>query len=56
MELVLTGDMMSAKEACERGLAARVLPDDKLLDEAVAQAAKIASYSRPIVEIAARAR
>jgi len=52
MELVLTGDMISATEAAERGLAARVLPDDRLLDEAVAQAAKIASYSKPIVEIA----
>ena len=49
MELVLTGDMMSAEEACTRGLVARVVPAAELLDDAVKTAAKIASMSQPIV-------
>ena len=52
MELVLTGDMMSAEEACTRGLVARVVPAAELLDDALGQAAKIASMSQPIVAMA----
>ena len=52
MELVLTGDMMSAEEACSRGLVARVVPADALLDDAMKQAGKIASMSQPIVAMA----
>jgi enoyl-CoA hydratase/carnithine racemase len=52
MELVLTGDMMSAEEACSRGLAARVVPHDQLVDDAVATAAKISEMSQPVVAIA----
>ena len=52
MELVLTGDMMSAEEACSRGLAARVIPHAELLDDALKTAGKIASMSQPIVSMA----
>ena len=48
MELTLTGDMMSAEEACSRGLVARVVPSDQLLDDALKQAGKIASMSQPV--------
>jgi len=52
MELVLTGDMMSAEEAAARGLAARVIPAAELLDDALKTGAKIASMSKPIVTMA----
>mmetsp|Transcript_52239 Transcript_52239/g.135434 ORF Transcript_52239/g.135434 Transcript_52239/m.135434 type:complete len:283 (-) Transcript_52239:232-1080(-) len=52
MELVLTGEMMTAQEAVERGLVARVVPSDELVDDAIKTAAKIASHSQPIVSIA----
>ena len=52
MELVLTGDMMSAEEACSRGLVSRVVPHAELLDDALKTANKIASMSSPIVSIA----
>ena len=47
MDLCLTGRMMDANEALRAGLVSRVLPTDKLLDEALATAEKIASYSLP---------
>jgi enoyl-CoA hydratase len=52
MDLILTGRMMDAVEAERCGLVARVVPPDKLLDEALAAAAKVASYSQPIVMMA----
>jgi enoyl-CoA hydratase len=45
MDLVLTGRMMDAAEAERSGLASRVVPVDKLLEEALAAAGKIASLS-----------
>ena len=48
MEMCLTGRMMDAAEAERSGLVSRVLPADKLIDEAKAVAQKIASQSRPI--------
>jgi enoyl-CoA hydratase/carnithine racemase len=45
MDLILTGRMMDAAEAERSGLVARVVPLDKLLDEARAAAAKIAALS-----------
>ena len=48
MDLILTGRMMDAAEAERAGLVSRVLPADKLLEEAKAAAKKIASQSRPI--------
>ena len=47
MDLCLTGRMMDAQEALRAGLVSRVMPVDKLLDEAMATAQKIASYSLP---------
>lgn len=52
MDLILTGRMMDAAEAERSGLVARVVAPDKLMDEALAAAAKIASYSHPIVMMA----
>lgn len=52
MELTLTGDMMSAEEAVSRGLASRIVPAAKLLDDAIATAAKIAANSEPVTAIA----
>jgi enoyl-CoA hydratase/carnithine racemase len=45
MEMMLTGRMMDAAEAERSGLVSRVLPADKLIEEAVAVAAKIAAQS-----------
>ena len=55
MDLVLTGRMMDAAEAERSGLVARVVPADKLLDEALAAAAKIASFSLPATLMAKEA-
>ena len=49
MDLCLTGRMMDAAEAERSGLVARVVPTDKLLDEARAAAKAMASYSLPAV-------
>ncbi|MBX3483679.1 enoyl-CoA hydratase [Phenylobacterium sp.] len=45
MDMVLTARMMDAAEAERAGLVSRVVPADKLIDEAVAAAAKIAAQS-----------
>ncbi|AVA20101.1 enoyl-CoA hydratase [Rhizobium sp. CB3171] len=55
MDMILTGRMMDAAEAERSGLVSRVVPADKLLDEALAAAAKIASLSRPSVLMAKEA-
>jgi len=52
MELVLTGDNLTAAEAAARGLVSRVVPATMLLDEAFETANKIAALSKPIVAIA----
>ena len=52
MDMVLTGRMMDAAEAERSGLVARVVPADKLLEEALGMAAKIASFSLPAVMMA----
>ncbi|HWS13592.1 MAG TPA: enoyl-CoA hydratase [Rhodocyclaceae bacterium] len=49
MELCLTARMMDAQEAERAGLVARIVPADKLLDDAIATAEKIAGYSLPVV-------
>jgi enoyl-CoA hydratase len=49
MDLCLTARMMDAQEAERAGLVSRVVPPDKLMDEAVAVAEKIAGYSLPVV-------
>ena len=45
MDLILTGRMMDATEAERAGLVSRVVPADKLLEEALAAAGKIAGQS-----------
>jgi enoyl-CoA hydratase len=52
MDLILTGRMMDAAEAERCGLVARVVPLDKLLDEAMAIAETIAGMSLPVAMIA----
>jgi enoyl-CoA hydratase len=45
MDMILTGRMMDAAEAERAGLVSRVVPADKLMDEAMAAARKIAVLS-----------
>jgi enoyl-CoA hydratase len=49
MDWCLTGRMIDAVEAERSGLVARVVPAEKVLGEALAVAAKIASHSLPVV-------
>ena len=51
MDLCLTGRMMDAAEAESCGLAARVVPADLLLDEALKAAKKIAAQSSPVAQM-----
>jgi enoyl-CoA hydratase len=52
MEMCLTGRMMDAAEAERCGLVSRIIPADKLLEEALKTAAAIAALSLPSVMIA----
>ena len=49
MDWCLTGRMIDAAEAERSGLVARVVPADKLFDEALAVATRIAGFSLPVV-------
>lgn len=55
MDMILTGRMIDASEAERSGLVSRVVAADKVLDEAVALAAKIASLSHPVARAAKQA-
>jgi len=52
MEMVLTGRRMTAEEAESSGIVARVMPDERTVEEAIAVATAIASYSPSVVETA----
>ncbi|MBM3502320.1 MAG: enoyl-CoA hydratase [Alphaproteobacteria bacterium] len=52
MEMVLTGRMMDAEEAERAGLVSRIVPAEKLIEEAVKVATEIAALSRPAVMMA----
>ena len=55
MDLCLTGRMMDAAEAERSGLVSRVVPVDKLMEDALAAAEKIAAMSRPAAAMAKEA-
>jgi enoyl-CoA hydratase len=55
MDLVLTGRLMDAAEAERCGLVSRVVPAERLLDEALAAAALISQFSLPSVMMAKEA-
>lgn len=55
MDLCLTGRMMDAAEAERSGLVSRIVSADKLMDEAMAAAEKIAAMSRPAAAMAKEA-
>lgn len=55
MQLVLTGDRLSAQEALAFGLVAQVVPAAATVDTAVAMGARIAAHSKPIVAMAKEA-
>jgi enoyl-CoA hydratase len=55
MDMILSGRMIDAGEAERAGLVSRVVPAEKLMDEALAVAAKIASLSQPVAKAAKQA-
>ena len=55
MDLVMTGRMMDAAEAERAGLVARIVPSERLIDEAIEAAQKIASFPRAAVLMAKEA-
>jgi enoyl-CoA hydratase len=52
MDLILTGRMMDAAEAERSGLVSRVVPADKLMEDAMKTAETIAGMSLPVVMMA----
>ncbi len=55
MEMILTGRMMTAEEAERYNLVARVVPTEKLMEEALKLAEEIAAKSQPAVQMAKEA-
>ncbi|XP_063290630.1 enoyl-CoA hydratase, mitochondrial [Pelobates fuscus] len=52
MEMVLTGDRISAQEAKQAGLVSKIYPADKVVEEAISCGEKIARNSKLIVSMA----
>ncbi|XP_074088729.1 enoyl-CoA hydratase, mitochondrial [Macrotis lagotis] len=52
MEMVLTGDRISAQEAKQAGLVSKIFPVEKLVEEAIQCAEKIANNSKIVIEMA----
>lgn len=52
MHMVLTGESISADEAEQAGLVAKIVPPEKTLDIAVAAGSAMASMSRPVLLMA----
>jgi len=55
MEMVLTGEPMAAAEALSRGLVSRVIPDELVVEDALALAATIAQRSPVALRVAKEA-
>ena len=55
MEMILTGEPISAQDALQCGLVSKIHPKDKLLDEAILLAEKIAKYSQVTAALCKRA-
>jgi enoyl-CoA hydratase/carnithine racemase len=55
MQMVLTGNRISAQEAERIGLVSGVYPADKLVEEAIKTAEKIANQSKIVVQLAKEA-
>lgn len=55
MEMILTGRMIDAAEAERIGMVSLVVPSEKLMDEVMAVAMKVASLSRPVAKAAKQA-
>jgi len=51
-EMIFLGDMIKADEALNLGLVNKVVPPEKLIDEAMEWAAKLASKSSPVLAMA----
>ena len=51
MEMCLTGRLMDAEEAEKAGLVARIVSNENLMEEAKNTAKKIASFSKPAVQM-----
>ena len=55
MEMILSGRMIDAVEAERIGIIARIVPTEKLQEEALTLATKIASLSQPVIKAAKQA-
>nr|XP_021548742.1 enoyl-CoA hydratase, mitochondrial-like [Neomonachus schauinslandi] len=52
MEMILTGDRISAQDAKQAGLVSKIFPVERLVEEAIQCAEKIASNSKIIAAMA----
>merc|ERR1711976_493709 len=55
MEMVLTGNMITAQEAERAGLVSKIFPVESVVDEAISTADKIASHSKIVVQMGKQA-